>query len=118
MAREARADAAVFSRDQDGDSDRMERVEDGLQRARALFPALAGGVAVPCVEAWLLALRGDRNSERRDAKARFGSRPGVADEIAALIEHADLHQIPDDAASIAVRLERVRAVLAPSPPRP
>ena len=120
-AEEAGADVLVFVRDQDGYEDRQDDIEEGLRRAEARgdMPRVVGGVAVQEIEAWILALHGERRSEQHaDAKAVLRARHAIADldEKVAVIEGADLTQIPEDAASLHIWLKRARIVLIAQAP--
>lgn len=115
-ARDLRCDAVAFVRDRDGDRDRERDLENGIERARELFPALriAGGVAIEEIEAWLLAIRGERGSESvTDPKGRLAERHGVDTGAAkiACVEQASLDRLPDDARSLALWIERARQAL-------
>lgn len=112
-ANEAGADVALFSRDQDRDEVRTERFEAALASVTELFPSVrvAGGHAVPCVEAWLLALAGERRSEQGDAKTKFHALGVRARDVEALIEAADLGRVPDDATSLKQWHERMEKAL-------
>ncbi len=104
-AEEMGCDVLVFVRDQDGDKDRQTDVEEGIRlaRERGFTPALVGGMAVQEIEAWLLALLGERKSERHaDAKAVLAKKHGITTCIGkvAAVEDADLGRIPPDARSL------------------
>ena len=110
-------DAIVFSRDRDGDVQRKDDVERGIRDALTENPGLrvVGGVAREAVEAWILALLGQHDSEAHtDPKAVLSAQPhGIqnrAQKVEA-VEGADMSRIPDDAESLHAWLERARAVL-------
>jgi hypothetical protein len=119
-AEEARCDALVFVRDQDGYADRQESIEAGIRLVRegVFAPALVGGVAIQEVEAWILALLGERNTEHHaDAKAVLGKKHGIttcAGKVA-VIENADRSKIPEDAVSLRAWLAQVDVCFV-SPP--
>jgi hypothetical protein len=105
QAEEAGCDALVFVRDQDGDSDRQTDVEEGVRLATggAYSPSIVGGVAIQEIEAWVLALLGERGSERyTDAKAALVKKRRITSstEKVAAVETADRNSIPDDAISL------------------
>jgi len=63
-AKDAGCDVLAFSRDLDRDTARRQAIEDGIARVPEVFagaPAVIGGVAVPTLEGWILALLGVRN---------------------------------------------------------
>lgn len=116
-ADEGGCDVLVFSRDRDGDEEREERVEQGIAEAVEQHAnlAIAGGVAVEMIEAWLLALLRERKSEElTDPKSRLRERGECqsSSERSALIEKADLDAVPEDACSLRRFLSRVDAVFA------
>jgi hypothetical protein len=119
-AEEARCDALVFVRDQDGYADRQASIEAGILLANdgGYEPALVGGVAIQEIEAWILALLGERNTERHaDAKAVLVKKHSIttgAEKVAA-VESADLSKIPEDAASLLSWLALVDARFVPRP---
>jgi hypothetical protein len=105
QAEEAGCDALVFVRDQDGYADRQADVEEGVRLAqeRDFELALVGGVAVQEIEAWILALLGEKGSQRHsDAKAVLAQKHGIATcaEKVAAVESADHARIAADAASL------------------
>jgi hypothetical protein len=116
QAEEAGCDALVFVRDQDGYPDRQADVEEGVRLAkeRCVTLALVGGVAVQEIEAWILALSGERGSQRHsDAKAVLAEKHGIttrAGKVAA-VEEADHARIPEDAASLREWLAMAGAAL-------
>jgi hypothetical protein len=119
-AKDAGCDVLAFIRDSDRDVARGDAVEDGIRRAPAAIvgvPAIIGGVAVPTLEGWLLALLGEKRSETlspRKAEEHLvarGVRVKDAAAIAAVVAAANLAKIPSDAASLSRWLTRARAVL-------
>jgi hypothetical protein len=104
-AEEMRCDVLVFVRDQDGDEARRTDIEEGIRLAyeRGFAPALVGGVAIQEIEAWVLALLGERKSERHaDAKAVLAKKHGITTCLGkvAVVEGADRSKIPKDAVSL------------------
>jgi hypothetical protein len=119
-AKEASCDVLAFSRDVDNDPMRKDAVEEGIRRIPETFaaaPAVIGGVAVPTLEAWILALLGERHTEDLTTKraALRLEEKGVASKdgraMVRIVENADLDELPRDAASLAAWLARAAAVL-------
>ena len=121
-AKEAGCDVLTFSRDVDNDPMRKDAIEEGIRRIPETFaaaPEVIGGVAAPTVEAWILALLGERHTEDLTTKLatlRLEER-GIASKdgraMVRVVEDADLDELPEDAASLAAWLARARAVLPP-----
>jgi hypothetical protein len=119
-AEEAEADVLVFVRDQDGYDDRERDVEEGIRQAgeRRYAVPIVGGVAVQEMEAWILALLGERKSEgHADAKRVLATRHDIEDltEKVAAIEQADIAGIPEDAASLRLWMDRLNRQSPPAP---
>jgi hypothetical protein len=118
QAEERGCDALVFVRDQDGYADRQTDVEEGVRlvRERGFALALVGGVAVQEIEAWILALLGERGSQRHaDAKGVLAEKHDIstlADKITA-VESAERARIAEDAVSLRDWLAMARAAFAP-----
>jgi hypothetical protein len=119
---EAGCDVLAFSRDVDGDAERKQAIDDGIARIpEELFaqgpPDVIGGVAVPAIEGWILALLGRRGTERLSTEraVRSLAESGVEEKdgpaMSAVAERADLDAIPADAASLRAWIERAREVL-------
>ncbi len=111
-AEEARCDVLVFVRDQDGYPDRQSDIEEGIRLAyeRGFEPGLVGGVVVQEIEAWILALLGERNTElHSDAKSVLDKNHGISrrDEMVLVVEGADRRKIPKDAVSLGDWLKMV-----------
>ncbi len=125
-ADEVGADVLVFVRDRDGDEERAAAIEEGLRLARegTYSAKVVGGVAVEEIEAWILALLGERRSEHpKDAKRVLRNRHGIADlggkravvedaNLGNFPEDANLDALPDDAVSLRAWLTRVREAFA------
>lgn len=120
---EAGCDILAFSRDLDNDPDRKAAIEDGLARIPVVFPRppeVIGGVAVPALEGWILALLGRRKTEElttpQAVKAlteeSIDEKDGLA--MVTVAEEADIDLVPEDAASLRAWLERAREVLPPA----
>lgn len=62
---DAGAQVVAFSRDADGDDDRVAAIREGIERATAAYPELriVGATARPCIEAWVLWAVGRRASQ-------------------------------------------------------
>ena len=74
---EAKCEVLAFSRDIDKDPKRAAAVEAGIALIPKTFakaPDVIGGVAVPALEAWILALLGHRCSEARNIKETFAAK--------------------------------------------
>jgi hypothetical protein len=113
------ARVVAFSRDSDGDAGRVADVENGIERAKGLFPdvEVIGGCATPLLEAWILALGGTTKTEsmsKTRAQSTLGER-GVADkDTGAMVDvvlQASLDRLPQDAKSLNQWLARARDVL-------
>lgn len=110
-------DAVAFSRDRDGDEQRECEVERGIREGVELVPSLRviGGVAVEDIEAWLLALLGERGSESHShPKQVLAAEPHSVtsrEEKVELVLEAEVEAIPEDARSLLRWLERAREAL-------
>lgn len=120
-ASEAKCDVLVFCRDRDGSHsnanlERERDIDDGIRRVAETFenpPRIAGGVAVKRLESWLCALTGELHSED-DWRPEDHLKACEVDDTEAmvrLVEAADLDEIPEDARSLRVWLERARDAL-------
>jgi hypothetical protein len=122
-AKEAGCEVLAFSRDVDKDLGRHQAIEDGIAlvpRTFANAPEVIGGVAVPKLEGWILALLGVRGTEalspsraEKDLVAK-GVAPKDGRAMVEKVEGADLAGIPPDAASLRTWLGRARDVLPPA----
>ncbi len=117
-AKRAGAEAVAFVRDDDG-AGRGPEIERGIERAHELFPAIGviGGVALPVLEGWLLALSGQTKTEQlsksaaqRHLEEQLGSSKNTA-AMVACVETADLGNLPECATTLRSWLTRARAVL-------
>ncbi len=114
---EAKCEILAFSRDTDKDPRRAAAIEAGIELIPKTFakaPDVIGGVAVPALEAWILALLGHHGSEAKNAEESLAAKgiakkdgPAMVDAVTA----ADLSRIPADAVSLRAWLDRARAVL-------
>lgn len=117
QADEAGCDALVFVRDQDGDEERQADIEEGVRAAqgRGLDVDIIGGVAVQEIEAWILAILGERRSEHHaDAKQVLKQRHQITEreEMVEVIDERGVDGIPEDAASLRTWLEMATGALA------
>lgn len=116
LAGEQGAEVVVFARDRDRDVEREADIEAGITEARALGlkAALAGAVAVEEIEAWLLAMLGDRGAERcAQPKEKLAEQHGAdcrARKVA-IVEEADVERAAQVSPSLARFCERVRGAL-------
>jgi hypothetical protein len=122
-ADDMRCDALVFVRDRDRDEDRQADIENGIELAQSKFPdlAIAGGVAVEEIEAWILAILGERRSEHHaDAKHVLKENHSIAGRASMIgaLEDKDLGKIPADATSLRTWINRASAALSPKRPEP
>jgi hypothetical protein len=119
-AKESGCHVLAFSRDLDKDTARKEAVEEGIRRAPATLanaPEIIGGVAVPTLEGWILALLGVRRTEdmapKRAAEtlAQHGVAPKDGTAMVRVVEESNLAQLPSDAASLRLWLSRAETIL-------
>ncbi len=118
-AKELGAECVAFVRDRDGkrNAPRQDAIFRGVEQARKEFPdvAVVGEVCVEKLEAWLLALQGDRRTEEKtDPKRRLASEFGINNRanMVALVKDADLLNVPDDAHSLHDWIDRARDAFA------
>lgn len=115
--------AVAFIRDQDGSNEKMNKqrerdVEEGIRQAiesNQNGPAVIGGVAVKKLESWIAALRGVGDSENMRRPEEFLSTIGIGKKDTAgmvrVIESAEMEEIPRDARSLRMWLNRAREAL-------
>lgn len=121
-ALDAGHDVLAFLRDVDGDSERVEAVEQGLRLVAETMASLRciGVVAIPELEAWVLALCGEWHTETRGKlEERLKARGISLKDTAAYVEvakAADLTRVPEDATSLLLWLRRASEVFPQ--PRP
>ncbi|MBN2497525.1 MAG: hypothetical protein JXR96_23230 [Deltaproteobacteria bacterium] len=113
-------DAVVFVRDRDGKKNhkRQRDIEYTIESCEQTGgPAIIGGMAIEKLEAWILALCGEHNSESMNKpENRLADRedcPKNTAEMVEVVEGADLDRIPSDARSLRAWLDRARSVLGP-----
>jgi hypothetical protein len=119
LGKEREADVVVLVRDRDGDDDREAEIETGIAQAPAMgfTTLLVGGVAIEEIEAWILALLGDRNAENyARPKEKLAENHGLRTRAqkVAVIEGAALDRAESGAPSFMRFCERVRAALGSS----
>lgn len=102
MAKRAQSHVVAFVRDADADKDRPNVIDAAIRKAEETFPGIdvIGGTAVPVLEAWVLAIRGERGTEemsKGEAKRRLDEM-GVADTAAMEAARGVVaDKIPEDA---------------------
>jgi hypothetical protein len=120
IAKEAGCEVVAFTRDIDADHDREGGIEKGIERAGQMFDTLTiiGGVAKPALEGWILALLGERDTDRlsrKRANEMLEERELAgkqAEDYVEVIENADLEHLPPGCDSLRRWLERARAGLS------
>jgi len=104
-AQDEGCNAVVFVRDRDCDELRAADIEDGIRIAQERFPdvRIVGGSAVEEIEAWLLAMLGERKSESHThpkEELRERHRVSTRHDKTRIVEEARFDQLPEDAASL------------------
>lgn len=118
QAYEAGCEVVAFARDRDVDEDRASAVEKGIELSGDLPVRVIGGLACPCLEGWVLALKGGRDTDtmsRRKAKADLaahGVTLGDPEAYVEVVERAALDDLPPRSASLAEWLDTATTVLA------
>ena len=114
-AKEVGAEILAFTRDRDREKTREAEIDEGIVSAVSLLkpcPRIVGGVAIEAIEAWTLALYGERGGYRHARPKERLAALSLTDQIgvveAANLEHSDL-----DAASLTRWIEQARAALKP-----
>lgn len=118
MARDAGAQVVLFVRDRDGDESRGREIETAIPDAEQIHGMrIAGGVAIEEIEAWLLALLGESDSEKhKNAKEVLTKRGhSTLEQKLAIVDGGELGRIPADARSLAQWLERCRIAFQGDP---
>lgn len=120
-AREANCQVLAFCRDRDKDIGRKDAIEDGMKRLAhdGSSPlGVIGGVAIPTLEGWVLALmsqsRTDSLSPARAAEKliELGVPAKDTDAMVRIVDQSNLDAVPVDAQSLRRWLERARDVMA------
>jgi hypothetical protein len=124
FAYEAGCEVVAFSRDRDSDPERETTIKDGLAAVTAAYPSVGviGGLAKPCIEGWVLALAGVKQTEamsRPRCDSELANRDLLAAEPAveafvAIVDRANLDALPNGCDSLTTWLARARAVLSPA----
>jgi hypothetical protein len=120
MATEAGCEVVAFSRDVDADGEREGGIEKGIAQAGKQFESLTiiGGAAKPALEGWILALLGERGTDRLSRKRanemleERGIGDKQAEDYVEVIERANLAGLPSGCESLRTWLERARAGLS------
>jgi hypothetical protein len=116
QADELECHALVFVRDRDGDPEREEDVEQGIERASREFRVrIVGGTANEELEAWILAMLGTRKTESfSDPKAKLEQLHGLTTRAQKreVVEKCALEALPEDCLSLRRWLTRAQAGLA------
>lgn len=119
-AKEAGCEVLVFSRDLDKDPARKVAIEDAIRSVPSTLesaPEIIGGVAVPTLEGWILALLGESTTEELTPKqaekalTTKGLAPKDTEAMVRVVENADLRKIPSDASSLSQWLKQAEDVL-------
>jgi hypothetical protein len=118
FAWEADCDVVVFVRDRDRDEARERAIFEGLRHAQQDWSDridIAGGLAVECLEAWLLAVEGTpRTEELSTGRAADGLHGrSTTRDLVELIERRGLADLAEDAASLRTWCDQVRRALNP-----
>jgi hypothetical protein len=117
LARERGYHTVLFTRDRDRQAGRERDIEAGIREANQsrdlAHVGVAGGLAVETIEAWLLAMLGERGTESlADPKPILEHRGyGTCEAKVRLVRERGLDDIPGDAAFLWLWLERVKTAL-------
>ena len=114
QAQEAGAGVVAFTRDRDRDERREADVIRGIEEASnnlSPCPSIIGGVAIEAIEAWTLALSGERHSHRYPRPKEYLAAGKITDQVTA-IESADIHSPELDSPSLRAWLDQARDTLA------
>jgi len=112
-ATEAGASLVAFTRDRDRDERREIDIRLGIEKATDTLsscPVIVGGVAIEAIEAWTLALAGQRQSHRHPRPKEHLASAGIIDQVAA-IEDSDIHSPSLDSPSLRAWLDQARGAL-------
>lgn len=118
-AKRARAQVLAFVRDADGDRDRTRAIEAGIREARKSFPdvEIVGGTAIPVLEAWILAMHGEQNTEglsKAAAQAKLVQKhidPKNTDAMVEVATKVVPARLPEDATSLKTWLATASEIL-------
>jgi hypothetical protein len=108
----------AFVRDRDNDRERPAAIEAGMKRIEEKIsnpPAVVGGVAIPKLEGWILAMLGEKDTEKmspgkaerilENKKGISKSEAGATKTMVRVVETADLVQLPTGCDSLKKWLE-------------
>ncbi len=117
----AEADVVAYVRDRDEDLERAQVIAQAILKAEELFPSvrIAGGTAVPVLEAWILAILGEHQTEKLSkagAQSRLESKGVARKDTQAMVSIVDTmvrDRIPRDAESLCQWLSRAEETLTP-----
>jgi hypothetical protein len=114
----AKAEVVAFLRDEDDDRRRHQPVADAMARAAQLYPNLdvIGGVAIPVLEGWILAMRGVHKTEmlsKAGAQRRLADeRVETTEQMVQVVGAMRRDRLPEDAETLAKWLDCAAAVLS------
>jgi hypothetical protein len=113
LARNRGCDLVAFLRDHDGDDARPAAIAEALAERAVDDPDVIAGVPVRTVDAWVLAILGERATERlRDPKADLEARSvRTRSERAAVVDARGFADVPDDARSLRTFLAEAERAL-------
>ena len=126
MAKEAGCDIVAFVRDRDGsrkhpNNKREEDIKRGMREVRQTLdncPDIIGGVAIKAIEAWILAIRGEDQSEKvTNPKERLKEifeeegKESCTVSYVEVIDNGSLENLPEDARSLRAWLEKAEKTL-------
>jgi hypothetical protein len=114
-AKERGAQVVAFVRDQDDDPDRSAIIANAIEQARANFSDIrvVGDTAVPVLEAWILAMMGETDTEAiGKAKAqRLLADQGITTTAKMVGEAMANRPVPEDAIHLRSWLVQAKAAL-------
>lgn len=120
-AKEANCPVLAFCRDRDNDEGRCAAIEAGIRVAVETIyspPDIIGGVVIPTMEGWILALLARRKTDSLSPvrAAKDLQDLGIAEKDTAamvkVVDDANLDAVPNDAMSLHQWLNRAREVMA------
>jgi hypothetical protein len=118
-AKKKRARVLAFVRDADDDKNRPKVIADAIGKAKETFPEVEviGGAAVPVLEGWILAMRGEHGTEKLGkaaARSKLVELKIPSKDSAAMVDVAAkvaLEKLPEDATSLKAWQARANDVL-------
>jgi len=120
-AKEKGCSIIAFSRDTDGDAQRKIDLENGMKKAHEFFGSdlgIVGGIAIPCIEGWILAILGELRTEQYSKSKAIttliakGIPKKCTEKMVARIAIADLDKISEDADGLRQWLRAAKKHLA------